>query len=219
MDGWSLLTLALLAIALAAQPWSVLAGIVLVTAKGGVAKEVAYVAGWIAALAVVAIVTIAVFPSVPKTSSTSKGVAVVELLCGAVLGVWLLLRWRRRTTSAAPTQPKWMTRLDTMSPIFAFVLGCFLPNYVFVVAAVGQMLQAGLHQASLALVAVAFILVASLGVAAPLFVLAAKGSDAPAVYHRWRSSLVEHSQAVVYAVGALVAVVLVAKGVVGLVKG
>jgi hypothetical protein len=59
MDVASLLTLLLLALALAVQPWSVLAGVLLVASEGGLAKEVAYVAGWVLALTAVAIATIA----------------------------------------------------------------------------------------------------------------------------------------------------------------
>jgi hypothetical protein len=39
MDAASMATLLLMALALAAQPWSVLAGIILVATRGGPAKE------------------------------------------------------------------------------------------------------------------------------------------------------------------------------------
>src|ERR1035437_4893712 len=53
MDVASLLTLLLLALALAVQPWSVLAGVLLLCSEGGVAKEVTYVACWVLALTAV----------------------------------------------------------------------------------------------------------------------------------------------------------------------
>lgn len=49
MDVASLATLLLMALVLAAQPWSVLAAIILVTTRGGVLKECAYAIGWIIA--------------------------------------------------------------------------------------------------------------------------------------------------------------------------
>ncbi len=69
MDVASLLTLLLLALALAVQPWSVLAGVLLVSSEGGVAKEVTYVAGWVLALTAVAIATIALYPQTPKVAA------------------------------------------------------------------------------------------------------------------------------------------------------
>jgi threonine/homoserine/homoserine lactone efflux protein len=59
VDVASLLTLLVLALALAVQPWSVLAAVLLVASKGGVTKAMAYVAGWVLALMVVAIATVA----------------------------------------------------------------------------------------------------------------------------------------------------------------
>ena len=212
----SLLTLLLLALALAVQPWSVLAAVLLVASEGGVAKVMAYVAGWVLALTAVAIATVALYPNKPKVTSSSAWVSWVQIASGVALGGWLLLRSRRRPVTTSDAQPKWMGRLDTMSPAPAFVLGAFLPNYAIVVAAVGNVIQAGLPQARTAFVMFLFIVVASAGVAAPLLLIVIRRDDAPAIYQRWRAWLVAHGQALVRVVLAVVAVVLVAKGIVGL---
>jgi hypothetical protein len=103
-----------------------------------------------------------------------------------------------------------------MSPAAAFVLGAFLPNYVIVVAAVGNVLQAGLPQARAAIVMLLFIVVASAGVAAPLLLLVIRREEAPGIYQTWRTWLTLHGQALVTLVLAVVSVVLLVKGVVGL---
>ena len=54
MDVASVVTLVVLAIFLAVQPWSVLAAVLLVTAEGGMKKEIAFVCGWVLALTAVA---------------------------------------------------------------------------------------------------------------------------------------------------------------------
>jgi hypothetical protein len=178
VDVASLLTLLLLALALAVQPWSVLASVLLVTSEGGVAKTMAYVAGWVLALTAVAVATIALYPATPKVASSSPWTSWVQIAAGVAMGGGLLVRSRRRVatvsgsqepgsqtptsqptgsqppTSQAPTpqppgsqppgslppssQPRWMSRLDSMSLLPAFVLGAFLPNYAVVVAAVGN---------------------------------------------------------------------------------
>jgi hypothetical protein len=252
MDVASLLTLLLLALALAVQPWSVLAAVLLVTSEGGVAKAMAYVAGWVLALAAVAAVTIALYPETPKVASGSPWTSWVQIAAGVVLGGWLLVRARRpgatrpdeqppdtrqmdtqppgspspgsqspgsQPPSSRPPspQPKWMVRLDSMSLLPAFVLGAFLPNYAVVVAAVGNVIQAGLSQARAAAVLGLFILVASAGVAAPLLLLVFRQDDAPEIYQRWRAWLIANGQKLVTLVLAVVAVVLLAKGIVGLV--
>jgi hypothetical protein len=222
VDVASLATLLLLALALAVQPWSVLASVLLVASEGGVAKATAYVAGWVLALTAVAIATVALYPAKPKVTSSSPWVSWLQIAAGLALGGWLLVRSRRpqaRTADQpmANAQPQWMLRLDSMSPAPALVLGAFLPNYVIVVAAVGNVLQAGLPQARAAAVMILFILVASAGVAAPLLLLVFRRQEAPEIYRTWRLWLIEHGQALVRVVLAVVAVVLVAKGVVGLV--
>ncbi len=216
MDLASLLTLALLALFLAAQPWSLLAAILLVTSQRGVVKEVAYATGWVSALAVVAVVTVLVYPGVPNTSAASTTRAAVELALGVVLGGWLGWRWRHPKDAGTDSQPAWMGRLDTMSPLLAFALGAFLPTYAVVVAAVTEMHSSGLSQGWLAVCATAWVLLASAGVSAPLVVLAGGRDRAERTYRRGRTWIVAHSRAVLYTVGGLVCAVLVVKGLVGL---
>ena len=222
MNVASLLTLLLLALALAVQPWSVLAAVLLVTCEGGVAKTIAYVAGWVLALVVVAVATIALYPATPAVAAGSPWTSWVEVSAGVVLGGWLLVRSRRpaqaRSGGQPPgSQPGWMGRLDSMSLVPAFVLGAFLPNYAVVVAAVSNVVQAGLSQAWAAIVLILFVVVASAGVSAPLLVLVLRRDDAPAIYQRWRSWLIANGHGLMTVVLAMVAAVLIAKGIVGLV--
>jgi len=215
MDPTSVLTLVLLALALAVQPWSVLASLLLATSANGLRKVTALVAGWVLALTAVAIATVALYPEVPATASSGP-LSGVELVAGLALAGWLVRRRRTASGRTASAQPRFMGALDSMSPGLAFVLGAFLPNYVFVVAAVSELLQAGLSQGGLGLAALAFIVVASLGVAAPLLVRAARGERSPETFHRWRDWLTAHGSDVGSLVLAVVAVALVVKGLVGL---
>lgn len=216
MDVASVLTLLLLAFALAAQPWSVLASVLLVTAERGVAKDAAYVAGWTLALSAVAVITAAASPRVPTTTATSTLLSWVELLAGVALGAFAFVRSRQPVTPESTRQPRWMQRLDALSLAAAFALGAFLPNYVVVVAGVDELVQSGLTAWSLASAAAVFVLLSSLGVAAPLVVLVVRRQDASLIYGRWRIWLVAHGQAVLTAVLLVVALLLVAKGLVGL---
>ena len=217
MDVASVLTLALLALFLAAQPWSVLAAVLLVTAHGGLRKELAFVGGWVSALAAVAVATALAYPDISHTSTGEPGHAAVELAVGLLLGGWLLWRWRHPKDPGTTSQPSWMGRLDVMSPLLAFGLGAFLPTYAVVVAAVSEMLSSGLTRGWLAAVAAAWVVLASTGVASPLVVLVADRDHAPETYQRWRSWIVGHSRVVLFGVGALVCLVLVGKGIAGLV--
>src|SRR3982751_6318797 len=129
-----------MALFLAVQPWSVLAAILLVTARGGLKKEIAFVGGWITALLAVAVTTVLIYPDIPQGSTSSTSQAAVELGVGILFGGWLLWRWRHPKDAGTDKQPSWMGRLDTMSPVVAFGLGAFLPSYFVVVASVNEMI-------------------------------------------------------------------------------
>ena len=217
VDLGSLLTLGLLALFLAAQPWSVLAAVLLVTSRRGVVKESAYAAGWLSALAVVAVATVLLYPDVPRSATTGHGHALVEVVLGVVLGGWLAWRWRHPKEPGRPSEPSWLRRLDTMSPVLAYGLGAFLPTYAVVVAAVSEMLSTGLSQGALAVVAAGWVVLASAGVAAPLAVLVVHRDHADRIYAAWRAWILGHSRAVLYGAGGLVCLVLIVKGLVGLV--
>ena len=251
MDVASLLTLLLLALALAVQPWSVLAAVLLITSEGGVAKTMAYVAGWFLALVAVAVATIVLYPHAPKAAASSAWTSWVEIAAGVALGGWLLIRSRRpggadteaqqpgaHTPESEPwssgppspeqrseqqhappqgAQPAWMSRLDSMSLLPAFVLGAFLPNYAIVVAAVSNVVQTGLSKSQAGGILVLFIVVASAGVAAPLLLLVFRRDAAPAIYQGWRVWLIANGQRVLTLVLAVVAVALIVKGIIGVV--
>lgn len=216
MDLASFITLLLLALALAAQPWSVLAGILLVTSERGVTKEALFVTGWVVAISAVFALSVTLYPGTPGATTSQTPLHIAEIVLGILLGVVLFSRWRRPTATERPKEPAWLSRLDAMSPILALILGAFLPNYIVVVAAAGQVLQLPYSNAVLVLVAVAFVLLASLGVAAPLGVRVFRARESADIYASWRVWLIDHSRAVTYATGAVVAVVLVGKGIVGL---
>ena len=216
MQFASVLTLLLLAIALAAQPWSVLAAVLLVASRRGMVKEVAYVAGWFLALLTVAVATIALYPANPKPTSTSATLSAIELVAGIAVAFWAFVRWRRPVQPSGSEQPKWMGRIDSMSPVLAFALGAFLPNYVLVVAAVTNVLEAGLPRGWAAGLVLAWVLVASLGVAAPLLVVVVRRDGAPVTFARWREWLVTNGSALVLGVLGVVGILLAVKGIVGL---
>lgn len=205
-----------MAIALAAQPWSVLAGILLVTSARGVVKEILYVLGWVLAISAVLALSVMVYPATPGDPASQTPLHVGEVILGLLLGAFLLIRWRRPAATKQVKQPAWLSKLDAMSPLLALVLGAFLPNYIVVVAAAGQILQLPYATATLVTIAVLFVALASTGVAAPLGVRVFRGHESASIYANWRTWLIEHSRAVSYATGGIVAVVLVVKGAVGL---
>ncbi len=217
VNAISVLTLALLALALALQPWSVLASVLLVSSRRGTPKALAFVVGWAGVLAAVGYIGVLVFNNqAARQPTSSTALAWLDLVAGLLIGVLLLTRWRRGPSGEPPKDPAWLRRIDGMSLPWALALGTFLPNYVFVVAAVNQLLQTDLSTTGLIIAVTAFVVVATLGVAAPLLLMAVRPGRAAEIHQRWRQWLVAHTRPMMYSLGGLVAVVLVLKGAVGL---
>ncbi|MFC5750832.1 GAP family protein [Actinomadura rugatobispora] len=218
MEASTFLLLLALALGLATQPWSILAAVLLSAAKGGTSKATAFVAGWIVALAVVATAGVILLPSRGASASkaASPGHAGADVALGVLLGAVLIWHWRTHRSASTNTVPGWVGRIDKMSPVLALGLGAFLPSYILVAAAVNQLLEAGWKGGGLAGVMVAFVVLASAGVALPLAITLARPDRASGVLKRWREWLIVNRRPITYATSGLFAVLLVIKGVAGL---
>ena len=167
--------------------------------------------GWMLALSVVMAIAVAMAPDTPTTSTSTT------TLLWRSPWVWrsaayLWFRWRRTVgDDSADTLVDGSPGHHALGP-GAGPRAPSCPNYFLVVAGATEMVQIGLTGAALAATAVVFVLVASLGVAAPLAVLVAKRDRAPEVYAGWRTWILANNRPVMYGMGAMIAVILVGKG-------
>jgi Sap, sulfolipid-1-addressing protein len=217
MSAESIVTLIVLASALALQPWSLLASGLLATSRNGIVKCAAYTLGWFLAVTAVMVIT-AAFHFGSNKSSTNKGVAILDIVLGGALTVFVWIRWQRskRPTDKATKTPKWMEGLDRAPVWFAFGLGAFLPNYVVAVAAVGEIQDSTLGMSARIAVGLAFTVASTIGVAAPLIVIAVRHNDADEILQRARAWLMAHGTGLVTVVLLILGVALIVKGVVAL---
>ena len=125
--------LVLIGLAITLFPLALTAFILILSARGGVAKGGAFIIGWLLSLGIVMTVTILGTGNNPPKSSTAPSVG--SLAAKILIGVGLLLfAERRRRTMGRPKppkkQPKWQTKVDSMSPWYAIGLAPFLqPPY------------------------------------------------------------------------------------------
>lgn len=205
------LTFALVGLVVMVWPWSVVPAFLLAATDDGPRKLVAYVLGYVLALAVVMVFAATLLPPGPRAKSTSHALAWFELAVGLVLALFVLVLWIRGRRTAGQT-PRWLRGLDRLSVIAAFMLGLWVPNYMLVTVAVAELSLWELHGAEAVAAAVVWVVVATLGVVTPLVVLARSGRNSAAVQQSWREWLVQHSAAIVCLVLGLVSVVLIVKG-------
>ncbi|MFC4909533.1 GAP family protein [Actinomadura gamaensis] len=220
MEFEALVVLALLALALTLKPWPILTGILLAAARRGRLKATAFLAGWVTALALVGALAVQMLPAYHSTRhrSTITPYAGMDLALGLVLAFAMAWGWRRPRAESERT-PGWVRKIDSMSALVAFVLGVFMPSYLLIAAAVNQLLLTGWSGAGKVVVMLLFVVVASAGVALPVVLPLVRPDDAAAITERWREWLLANRRALGYSMTALIAALLVAKGLLGLVVG
>ena len=155
------LDLVIIGLAIALEPITLVAFILILSADRGVLKGLAFILGWMACLvAVIAAVVLLTGgkPPAPKTTPSTAAL-VVKALAGAFL-IWVAFR-RRRTMGRPRKPPAWMARLDHLSLWTAAGLGIFLQPWSLVAAAAATVVQAKLSTAGDWLTLVLFCLLAT----------------------------------------------------------
>jgi hypothetical protein len=155
------LDLVIIGLAITLMPLTIVAFILILSARQGLWRGLAFILGWTACLVGVIAVTILFTGGKPPRPHTvpSTAALVVKALLGALL-IWVGLRQRRRM-GRRRKQPGWMARLDHLSPWAAAGLGVFLQPWSLVAAAAATVVQAKLSTAGDWLALVVFCLVAT----------------------------------------------------------
>jgi threonine/homoserine/homoserine lactone efflux protein len=153
--------LVIIGLAITLEPITLVAFILLLAAKGGIWKGLAFILGWLACLvAVVAAVVLATGGDPPRQhTAPSTAVLVIKALLGILL-IWIgIRRWRRRGRPRKP--PAWMGWLDRMSPWAAVGFGAFMQPWSLVAIGAATVVQAKLSTAGDWLALVMFCLLAT----------------------------------------------------------
>jgi len=155
------LDLVIIGLAITLEPITLVAFILLLAAKGGIWKGLAFILGWMACLvAVIAAVVLATGGDPPRQhTAPSTAVLVIKALLGILL-IWIGIR-RRRRRGRPRKPPTWMGWLDRMSPWAAVGFGAFMQPWSLVAIGAATVVQAKLSTAGDWLALVMFCLLAT----------------------------------------------------------
>ncbi|HEV8103696.1 MAG TPA: GAP family protein [Gaiellaceae bacterium] len=198
------------------SPVSVVTVIVLLSLPRGTWRAFAFVAGWLIAIGVIALLTELLlgegnFSS--KQTTPSRAASAVEIAIGCLLLVWAALAYRRRGQRLhEASAPKWLDRLASTNWLIAILVGAFMLTYSFTIAAAAEILKANVSTADDALAFALFALASVVTITAPLIVVLIRPEQSQERLARWKQWLIENSGTVVLVVLMVVGAFLIAKG-------
>ena len=204
-----------LGVALALTSICPLAVIVLLSVERGIRKAWAFFLGEF--IVMFAISAAAVFLQFGTSEeSASRAASFVTLAVGVVLlglGAWLIARLRR---SGDMKEPSWLAKADQMEPWPAFLLGFFLPTYMFAIAAGAHIV--GTHPGTATAIAamLVFLLVGTSTVYTPIVLTQVVPERSGPARARMRDWLAGNWHEVGAVLLVVVGVLLIVKGAVAL---
>ena len=202
------------------SPVSVVTVIVLLTMPAGRRRGIAFVLGWLLAIAILAAIVIAVGQGEDFSShktTPSRTVSWIEIAVGllAILSAGrALLRRRREGGASAPSAetPKWLSRLDNTNWVLAVVVGAFMLTYSLTIAAAAEILKANVSAGDDILAFVVFAVASIITILAPIVVALVAPDRADERLAAWRAWLLGNSRVIGLVALLVIGVALIVRG-------
>ncbi len=199
------------------SPVSVVTIIVLLTMPSGRRRGIAFVLGWLLAIAVIAVVVVGLahgqdFGS--HKSTPSRAASVVEIVVGLTAAFVAVRALRRRGQRASISgTPKWLDRLDRTHWVAATVVGAFMLTYSLTIAAAAEILKANVSTTDDVLAFVVFAVASMLTILAPVVVVIVAPDRSARWLTAWRSWLLGNSRVIGLIAVVVIGAALVVRGV------
>src|SRR6478672_8079614 len=159
------------------SPVSVVTVIVLLSMPSGVRRAIAFLCGWLLALALIGTLMVFVlhgqdFSS--KSTSPSRAASALEVLLGSALLVWAFAALRRREPSSGePSTPKWLTRIQGTHWLIGLAVGAVMLSYGLSLAAASEILKANVSRLDAGVALGVFAIASMLTVLLPIVAVVA----------------------------------------------
>lgn len=206
------------------SPINIVAAILLLFSRRPVPNATWYLVGFVAGLAAVVAVLIVVADAIGLSGGGDRSKTVSWLL--VVLGAYLLLVALRKFRSRPgpddePTLPTWMDGIAGFSPGRSLAIGAAIgagnpKNIAVGLGTAVAVSSAGLATLDQVLTVTIYVVLASLGVAAPIITMLVLGDRAPAVLEDWKGWLTRNNAAMMAVIFLFFGVFLIGKNLGGL---
>ena len=213
-----------LAIGVVISPVPIIAVILMLFTPRAKANGPAFLIGWVGGLAIAGSVVLVLANagkiSAGGTPSTTS--YVIRLLLGLLLLFMAVRQWQSRPQEGEePEMPKWMAGIDAFTPGKALGLAALLSgvnpkNLALTLSATLTIAQAGLVSAQPWLALIAFIVIASISVGAPVLYYLLAGEKAEKTLNSWKAWLSANNATVMFVLFLIFGVKLIGDSLGGL---
>jgi hypothetical protein len=199
------------------SPVSVVTVIVLLTMPAGRRRALAFVGGWLVALAVLGALTLFVLHGQDfgsRNSTPSRAASAIEIVLGCALLVWAVVAYRRREPSkGGGSTPRWLGRIERTHWLVGIAVGAVMLSYGLSLAAASEILKANVSRLDAGLALGVFALTSMVTVLAPIVIVLVAPERSEQTLAAWKAWLLGNSRAVALVVLMVVAALLIVRGV------
>jgi threonine/homoserine/homoserine lactone efflux protein len=213
-----------LAIGVAISPVPIIAIVLMLSTPHGRVTGPTFLLGWIVGIGVLGTVVLLISSGANATGDGGPAtwVSILKLVAGALLLLLAVKQWRGRPQGdEQPPLPKWMAAIDRVTAVkalgFGALLGAVNPkNLVITVSAAAGIAQTGIGAGEQAVALAVFVVIASLGVGAPVAVFFLMGDRAGRLLAEMKDWMAVHNAAIMAVLVLVIGVKLIGDGISGL---
>jgi threonine/homoserine/homoserine lactone efflux protein len=211
------------AVGVAISPLPIVAVVLMLVTPRGRVNGPAFVLGWWVGLAVVGAIVLSLSSGAGATDDGEPAtwVNVLKLVLGLLLLLVAARQWRGRPHDGedAPT-PKWMGALDTFTPVKAggagVVFSALNPkNLLLAVGGAAAIAGTGISAGEQTVAWIVFVLVASIGVAAPVVISLILGERSRVILDRLKGWMAHNNAAIMATLLLILGVKLIGDAIAG----
>ncbi len=212
-------TLTLFGLLIALRPLGVTAVLLLLSGARGTVRSLGFAVGWVLTIAVIGIAVVALFQGAQQDSSqrtVSHAAVVLELVVGilALAAAAVMLR-RSRARLTERQAPQWLSHLDRVGVVVAFIAGMVAVSHLTVAVASVEIYRAQLSEAGDALALVWLALVGTSSIVVPVVLVGVAPRRYRPHLEQLIASINAHADVVAVIIVAVLGVYLVLRGLTG----
>jgi threonine/homoserine/homoserine lactone efflux protein len=196
----------------------------MLVSRRGRANGPAFLVGWIAGLAIVGAIVLSVSSGADASDGGQPAtwLSVLKLVLGALLLLVGVKQWRGRPRAQGETRtPKWMSALDTFTPVKAAGAGALLSglnpkNTLLAIGGAAAIAGTGIATGQQVVAYALFVVIATIGVGAPVVISFVMGDRSGQVLDEIKDWMGRYNAVIMAVLMLLLGVKLIGDGISGL---